>query len=240
MGPCAYLAADDGDDGVVVEATVGPHGELTRGSGVAHAAHRLPQEVGGTPGRVGSALAQTDHQHVAGARSDGEERVVAALTGVVVALRTLLVQSKGLADGGVQVDGQRIIARSGPSRPGPSQRLPAHPIQLADMAPPETPQEGAQRGWCLDRADQHLLTLASPQRVGVIDAVATGQGRRHQGQQLVAGIGPTRRVSQVTVVVHQFAQSQMMGQRDWQDQSSVGHQAVIVKGDLDTIEVIAW
>ena len=39
-----HLAAD-GDHGVGVEAAVGPHRELTRGPGVAHPAHGLPQEV---------------------------------------------------------------------------------------------------------------------------------------------------------------------------------------------------
>jgi len=37
---------------------------------------------------------------------------------------------------------------------------------------------------------------------------------------------------------HRFAQSQMMGQSDWQDQPSIGHQAVIVEGDLDAIRVV--
>ena len=42
-----HLAAD-GDDGVGIEAAVGPHRELAPGAGVAHPSHRLAQEVGGT------------------------------------------------------------------------------------------------------------------------------------------------------------------------------------------------
>ena len=117
-GVADTLTAAGDDDAVVVEAAVGPHGELTGGSGVAHAAHRLPQEVGGAPRRVGSALAQSGHQHVAGASGDGEQRMIAPHAGVVVALRPLLGRAVGLAHSGVQVDGQRISARSGPSRPG--------------------------------------------------------------------------------------------------------------------------
>ncbi len=64
----------------------------------------------------------------------------------------LLGQTVGLADGGVQVDGQRPVAGSGPSGPGPRQQLAAHPVQLADMAPPEAAQEGAQGGRRLDHA----------------------------------------------------------------------------------------
>ena len=52
-----------------------------------------------------------------------------------------------LADGGIEVDGERRVAGSGPSGPGPGQQLPAHPVQLADVAPTEAAQEGAQGGW---------------------------------------------------------------------------------------------
>ena len=132
------------------------------------------------------------------------------MAGVVVALRAFLGQTKGLANGGVQVDGQGSTARSPTSRPGSRQQFPAHPVQLADVAPAETPQEGAQGGWRLDRAAQRLLRPASAQRVGIVNAVSTGQRRRHQGQHLVSRIRPTRRISQVNMVVHQLAQSQMM------------------------------
>ena len=151
------------------------------------------------------ALAQAGHQHVAGSSGHGQQRVIAPLVSAVVALRAFLAQSIGLADGGVQVDGQRTVARPGTSRPGMGQQLPAHPVQLTHVAPAETAQEGPQGGRCLDRAAQHLLGPTSAQRVGVVDAVATGQRRRHQGQHLVSRIRPTQRISQIDVMVHQFA-----------------------------------
>ena len=43
-----HLAADD-DQGVGIEAAVGPHRELSPGPSMAHPAHGLPQEVGGAP-----------------------------------------------------------------------------------------------------------------------------------------------------------------------------------------------
>ena len=67
-------------------------------------------------------------RHVGGARGDGEERVISSLAGVIVALRTLLAQPVGLADGGVQVDGQRIIARTCPSRPGQGDQIGLGPV----------------------------------------------------------------------------------------------------------------
>ena len=107
-GEADLCLATDGDDGVGVEAAVGPHGELTRGSGVAHPAHRLPQEVGRAPGGVGPALAQSGHQHVAGASGHGEERVIAPLAGVVVATGALLAETVGLADSGIKIKGHRV------------------------------------------------------------------------------------------------------------------------------------
>ena len=135
-----------------------------------------------------------------------------------------------------------IVQRSGsgPSGPGSGQRLSAHPIQLPRVAPSETPQKGPQRGRRLDRAAQHLLGPASAQRVGVVNAVATGQRRRHQGQHLVPRIRPTRCISQVNVAVHQFAQTQVMGQRDRQKQSGIGHQAMVIESNMDAVGLLAW
>ena len=92
--------------------------------------------MGGAASGVGAALAQPGHQHVAGAGGHGRQRGYhPLLAGVAVVARPLLGQTVCLADGGVQVDGQGRVAWSGPSRPGPGQQLPAHPIQLADVGP---------------------------------------------------------------------------------------------------------
>ena len=69
-----------------VGAAVGPHRELLLGPSMAHPPHGLPQEVGGAPGGVGAALAQTGHQHVAGAGGHGQQRVIAPLAGVAPSL----------------------------------------------------------------------------------------------------------------------------------------------------------
>ena len=45
---------------------------------------------------------------------------------------------------------------------------------------------------------------------------------------------------QVEMPVNQFGQAQMLTQRGWQDQPSIGHQAVVVKGDLDAAGVVIW
>ena len=68
--------------------------------------------------------------------------MIASLAGVAVVPGTLLGQTVGCADGGVQVDGEGPVAGSGPSSPGPGQQLAAHPIQLADVALPEAAQDG--------------------------------------------------------------------------------------------------
>ena len=117
--------------------------------------------------------------------------MIASLSGVVVAPGSLLGQSIGLADRGVQVDSQRPVAGAGPGSPGPPQQFPAHPVQLAHMAPAEAAQEGPQVGWSLDHATQYRGGPARTQHVGVVNAVATGQRRGHQGlcHHLVARVG---------------------------------------------------
>ena len=198
-----HLTAD-GDQGVGIEAAVGPHRELSPGPAVAHPSHRLAQEVGGAPSGVGPALAQPGHQHVAGTGGHGQQRVIAPLAGVAVVARPFLDQTVGLADGGVQVDGQGPVVGSSTGRPGPGQQLPAHPIQLADIAPPEAAQKGPQGGWRLDHAADGASLPAGAQRVGVVDAVAASQRRRHQRQHLVARIGSARRGAQVEMPINQL------------------------------------
>ena len=100
--------------------------------------------------------------------------VIASPAGVVVALGTLFAQAKGLADGGVQVDGQRLAVKSSAAGLGLGQQLTAHPIQLAHVAPPEAAHERPQRVWSLDRAPQRLLGPAGAHRIGGVDAFTTG------------------------------------------------------------------
>ena len=107
-------------------------------------------------------------------------------------------------------------------------------------APPETAQEGPQGGRCLHRAADGASRPAGTQHVGGGDAVATSQRRGHQGQRLVSRIRPTRRISQVNVAIHQFTQSQALGQRHRKEQPSIGHQAVVIKGDLNAVGALRW
>ena len=97
--------------------------------------------MGGAAGGVGPALAQPGHQHVSGAGGDGQQRVVDPLAGIAVVAGALLGQSVGLADGGVQVNGQGPGAGSRPGLPSPGQQLAAHPVELTDVAPPEAAQD---------------------------------------------------------------------------------------------------
>ena len=92
---------------------------------------------------------------------------------------------------------------------GLGQQLPAHPVQLADVAPPEAAQEGAQGGWRLDRAADGASRPAGAQHVGVVDAVAPSQRRGHQRHHLVAGVGTTQCIAQVQMTLNQLGQAQM-------------------------------
>ena len=234
-----HLAAD-GYHAMSVEAAVGPHRELAPGPGVAHPPHRLTQEVGSAAGGVGAALAQPGHQHVSGSGGDGQQWVIAPLAGVTMVSRPFLVQSVGLADGGIEVDSQGCVAGSGPSRPGPGQQLAAHPVQLADVAPAKAAQESAQCGWRLDQAVENTGRPTGSQRIGVVNAVAASQRGGDQRHYLVAGVGPARRITQVQALLYQLGKTEVQGQGGWEEQAGIGHQAVIIEGDFDAVRVIAW
>ena len=75
--------AAEGDNGMGVEAAVGPHREWSAGPGMAHPYHRLSQEVSGAPTGVDLSLPQPRHQQVAGASGHGQQWVIAPLPGIV-------------------------------------------------------------------------------------------------------------------------------------------------------------
>ena len=154
--------------------------------------------------------------------------------------RPFLDQTIGLADGRVQVDGQGRVAGSGPSRPGPGQQLPAHPIQLTDVAPTEAAQERPQGGWRLDHTAQNPGRPAGAQRVGGVDVVAASQRRRNQGHNLVARVRPDRGIAQVEALLDELGQAEMQDQGGGQDQPGISHQAAVSKGDADAVGVVAW
>ena len=81
---------------------------------------------------------------------------------------------------------------------------------------------------------------AGAQHVGVIAAVAASQRGRHQGHNLVPRVRPTRGIAQVEALLYQLGQAEMQGQGGWQDQPSIGHQTVVIKGDLDAVGVLQW
>ena len=108
------------------------------------------------------------------------------------------------------------------------------------MAPPEAAQEGAQGGGCLDCAAQGAGGPTGAQHVGVVDAVAPSQRRRNQGHHIVARVGPPRRTAEIEVIVYESPQAQVLGEGGWQEQASIGHQAVVVKDDANAVGVVAW
>ena len=240
-GEADIQLAAGGHHGMDVEAAVGPHRELSPGSGVAHPPHRLPQEVSSAAGGVGASLTQPGHQHVPGAGGHGQQRVVAPLAGVAMVSRTLLGQSVGLADGGVQVDGQRSVAGSGPSRPGPGPSVPGSPGPADGRGP--------QLKLCrnVPRVDGALTTqprtrAVPPARNASASSMQSPPARAEatRGQHLVARIGAAWGAAQVKMPVNQLGQSQMQSQGGRQEQPGIGHQAVVIEGDLDAVGVVAW
>ena len=78
------------------------------------------------------------------------------------------------------------------------------------------------------------------QRIGVADAVAALQRGGDQRQHFVSRVGPPRRAAEVGVMVDEFPQAQMLGEGGRQEQAGIGHQAMAVKDDADTVRIILW
>ena len=187
---------------------------------------------------VGATLAQPRHEHVARAGRDREQGVISAHAGVAVVEGALLGQAVRLADRRVEIDREGRAPGAGARRPGPTQELPADGVELADVAPAEAAQERAQGGGCLDPMTKDPGRPTGPQRVCDVDAVATGEGRHDERQELVADVRPAGRPPEVEVFVHQLPEIEVVGQGGRQEEPRVGHQAVIVEGHIEAVEAV--
>ena len=85
-----------------------------------------------------------------------------------------------------------------------------------------------------------LRSVDSGQGIGVGDAVAAGERRGDQGQQLVAGVRPARCVTEVEVGVRQCAEAEPASERGGEQQARVVHEAVVVEGDVYPVGVARW
>ena len=87
---------------------------------------------------------------------------------------------------------------------------------------------------------QDASGVASAQYASVVGAVSAGKGRGDEREQLVADVGPARFCAQVKTLVGKFSQIQAIGRGDGQQQSGVGHQALLVEGDPDAVGARNW
>ncbi len=119
---------------------------------------------------------------------------------------------------------------------------------MTDVAPPETAQESAQSLASRKRGVDGALTV--PPRVQAVPPVRNASASSMQSppasaeatsvMHLVAGVGPPRRTAEIEVIVYEFPQAHVLGEGGWQEQAGIGHQAVVVKGDANTVGVVAW
>ena len=196
--------------------------------------------MGGAAGGVGSALAQPGHQHVSGAGGDGQQRVVAPLAGIAVVAGAVLGQSVSLAD----VESRSMVRGPSPG-PAPAAQGRASSSRLTRSSWRTWPHRKLRRK--VPRVDGALTV---PPRVQAVPPVRNTSAASMQSPPAMAEA--TRVISlspvlarpgaaaQVKVMVNEFPQAQMPGEGGRQEQTGIGHQAVIVKDDTDTVGVVAW
>ena len=61
-----------------------------------------------------------------------------------------------------------------------------------------------------------------------------------QRQHLVPRVRPSRRAAEVKVMVDELPQAQVPGEGGRQEQAGIGHQAMVVKEDADTVGIVLW
>ena len=120
--------------------------------------------------------------------------------------------------------------------PAPAAQLRASNSRLRRSSWRTWPQLKLRRKPRVDGADgaaEHARRPAGAQRSGVVDALAARERRGDQGQQLVAGVRPPRRVTEVEVAVGELLQTEMLGERGREEQPRI----VVVEGDVYPVGV---
>ena len=159
--------------------------------------------------------------------------MIAPLAGVTMVSRPFLVQSVGLADGGIEVDSQGCVAGSGPSRPRPGPATRGSPGPVGGTWPQRKLRRKVPSvDGALDQAVENTGRPTGSQRIGVVNAVAASQRGGDQRHYLVAGVGPARRITHVQALLYQLGKTEVQGQGGWEEQAGIGHQAVIIEAIL--------
>jgi hypothetical protein len=118
----AALRPQPDGDLLVPEARVAAHEDLAGGGGAADASDQLVEEARRAGLGVRRARTEPDVQHLVGAGAGRQQRVVAAPARVPVGGALLLI-AVHLADEGVEVDHQPLLAGAGARLPGTAKRL---------------------------------------------------------------------------------------------------------------------
>lgn len=85
--------------------------------------------------------------------------------------------------------------------------------------------------------DRVRSRAAGTQCVGVVDGVAAGEDRGNQRHRLLAGVRSACNSAQLEAIEGR-AQSESLREGGGQQESSVGHQAEIVEGYAEAVEVV--
>jgi hypothetical protein len=186
-------------------------------------------------GGVRRALAQPGVQHLTAVGAEGQQRVQAEPAGVAVA-GTLLVVAVDLADRGVHVHGQRPVTGTRAGHPCSAQQLAEHAVELADVPEGERSQPRPDRGGRHHAVAEDRAGRPGPQRLDVVDAIATGEQRVDQGEQLATGPGRARTITQINELVGELLDPEPLGQRRGQQQPRGGDGVIVIEGDVDGVE----
>ena len=89
-----------------------------------------------------------------------------------------------------------------------------------------------QGGWRLHRAAQGAGRPPGAQHIGVVNAVAPSQRRRHQRHHLVARVRPPRGIAQVEALPESCQEARCRASR--KEQPGIA----VVEGDLDSVGVV--
>jgi hypothetical protein len=93
-------------------------------------------------------------------------------------------------------------------------------------------------GGRLEGEAQDLGRPTGPQRIGVIDAVATRKGRHDEAQELVPCVRPTGRSAEIDGALDEVPKAELRSQGGRQGEPRVRDQAIVIEGHIESVEAV--
>jgi hypothetical protein len=189
-------------------------------------------------GGVRRALAHPRVAHLTGVGARRQEWVITEHLRVAIAGTLFLLPRHG-TDRRVEIQDQPS-GRTYSHRPGTTEALTDHRVELADVSEAKGTEKGPKRRWRHHPVGQHGTCRSGAQHVGVIDVARSGDDGMDECAHLTTGQRTTDPSDKVQLLIDQLFEAETANQRCDEEKTGICHQVRFIKGHTDPVQTARY